>query len=32
MKLVIAEKPNVSKQLRDAFEPHAKYGGAPGYN
>ena len=31
MKLVIAEKPNVSKQLRDAFEPHAKYGGAPGY-
>lgn len=31
MKLIIAEKPNVSKQLKDALEPTARFGGSPGY-
>ena len=30
MKLIIAEKPSVSKQLRDAIEPNAHSGGKPG--
>ena len=30
MKLIIAEKPSVAKQLRDALEPLARSGGKPG--